>query len=94
MKRTVLYSVFTTCVLLLFQSFAQAQFVEIGMDQLQRLMTEGKKATLVDVRSPEEYRAAHIPGAVNIPAERTIAERGRLPKDKTAPLIFYCRGAG
>lgn len=94
MKRTVLSSLIMACVLLLFQSSAQAQFVEIGMDQLQRLMTEGKKATLVDVRSPEEYRTAHIPGAINIPAERTMAERGRLPKDKSAPLIFYCRGVG
>ncbi|MHB8846049.1 MAG: rhodanese-like domain-containing protein [Nitrospirota bacterium] len=93
MKRSVLYSVFTTC-LLLFHSPAQAQFVEIGMDQLQRLMTEGKKATLVDVRSLEEYRTAHIPGAINIPAERIMAERGRLPKDRSAPLIFYCRGVG
>lgn len=95
MKSTFLYSfLFTTFTVLLFQSSVQAQFVEIGVDQLQHLMTEGKKATLVDVRLLEEYRTAHIPGAINIPAERMMAERGRLPKDKSAPLIFYCRGVG
>jgi rhodanese-related sulfurtransferase len=78
----------------LFLSSAQAQYIEIGVDQLQGRMIEGKKATLIDVRLTEEYRTAHIPGAINIPSERFLAERGRLPKDKSTPLIFYCRGFG
>ena len=44
---------------------------------------------LVDVRTPEEYAAGHIPGAVNIPYD-TIA--GNPPaKDKNALVIVYCR---
>lgn len=93
MKRTMLFLI-SVLTVLLFHSSAQAQYVEIGVDQLQRMMSEGKKATLIDVRLLEEYRTAHIPGAVNIPAERTMAERGRLPKDKSARLIYYCRGVG
>jgi len=71
-----------------------AQYLIIGADQIAGLMTGEKKAALIDVRSPDEYLAGHIPGAVNIPAERIAAEKRRLPKDKTAPLIFYCRGVG
>jgi rhodanese-related sulfurtransferase len=94
MKKTFLCYLFTAFTVLLFPLSAQAQFVEISVDQLQGLMMEGKKATLIDVRLAEEYRTAHIPGAINIPAERTFAERNRLPKDKSSPLIFYCRGVG
>jgi rhodanese-related sulfurtransferase len=71
-----------------------AQYLIIGADQIAGLMTGEKKASLIDVRSSDEYQAGHIPGAVNIPAERITAEKKRLPKDKTAPLIFYCRGVG
>jgi rhodanese-related sulfurtransferase len=94
MKRQLYYLAMIFAAVLSFLSSAQAQYIEIGVDQLQSRMTEGKKATLIDVRLIEEYRTAHIPGAINIPAERILAERGRLPKDKSAPLIFYCRGVG
>jgi phage shock protein E len=44
---------------------------------------------LVDVRTPEEYAAGHIPGALNIPYD-TIA--GNNPaKEKDALVILYCR---
>jgi rhodanese-related sulfurtransferase len=94
MKRKPSYLLMLFAAVFLFLSSAQAQYIEIGVDQLQSRMTEGKKATLIDVRLIEEYRTAHIPGAMNIPAERILAERGRLPKDKSVQLIFYCRGVG
>ena len=75
-------------------STVMAQFLTVGADQVRDQMTGGKKAVLIDVRSLEEYQAGHIPGAVNIPADRIAAEKKRLPKDKAAPLIFYCRGVG
>jgi rhodanese-related sulfurtransferase len=75
-------------------STAAAQFTMVGVDEVTALMTGKGKAMLIDVRSPEEYRDGHIPGAINIPAERIASEKGRLPKDKAARLIFYCRGVG
>jgi phage shock protein E len=85
----------TMVVFVLFSATAVvAQYLTISADQITGLMTGEKKAALIDVRSPDEYHAGHIPGAVNIPAERIVAEKKRLPKDKTAPIIFYCRGVG
>jgi rhodanese-related sulfurtransferase len=57
-------------------------------------MAGKRKVVLIDTRTPEEYQAGHIPGAINIPAERMRAEAARLPKDKSTPVIFYCRGSG
>ncbi|MDJ0807111.1 MAG: rhodanese-like domain-containing protein [Gammaproteobacteria bacterium] len=43
---------------------------------------------IVDVRSPEEYSAGHIPGAVNIPAP---VIRDRVDELKqSAELVLYC----
>ena len=81
-------------VVLIMAATAAAQYVTVGADQVKALMTGKAKPRLVDVRSLEEYRAGHIPGAINIPAERIEAEKGRLPKDRSVPVVFYCRGVG
>ena len=43
-------------------------------------------AILLDVRTPEEYRSGHVPGAVNLPLDR-LHER-ELPADR--PVFAYC----
>ncbi len=53
-----------------------------------RALVEGG-ARLLDVRSPGEFAAGHLPGAVNIPVEvleRRIGDVG--PKDR--PVVVYC----
>ena len=44
-------------------------------------------ATLVDVRSADEYAQQHIDGAVNVPMDQ-VASHDFGGKDK--PLVFYC----
>jgi rhodanese-related sulfurtransferase len=47
-------------------------------------------ARLVDVRTPDEYAAGHIEGAVNIPVQELPGRVDELaPKD--APVVVYCR---
>lgn len=77
-----------------FASAALAQYSVVSAEQLKSLMTGKRKVALIDVRMPEEYQAGHIPGAVNIPADRMRADRNLLPRDKTTQLIIYCRGVG
>lgn len=47
--------------------------------------------TVLDVRTPAEYAAGHLPGAVNIDVEGgSFAQQvGQLPKDAT--YLVYCR---
>lgn len=73
---------------------AEAQFPVVDAEQVQGWLTGRQKVVLVDVRSADEYREGHIPGAILMPAERVFDERSRLPKDKSTTLIFYCRGIG
>ncbi len=44
---------------------------------------------LLDVRSPEEFAAGHIPGAVNIPHDQVAGRLGEL--DKSRWVLVYCR---
>ncbi len=61
--------------------------------ELQKLLSAGGgDVTLVDVRAPQEYTDGHIPGAINIPAERFASLSGGLVKEKR--IIVYCNSGG
>lgn len=44
---------------------------------------------VLDVRSPEEFREGHVPGAVNVPYDQIAARIAEVPKDKD--VVLYCR---
>jgi rhodanese-related sulfurtransferase len=67
---------------------------EVDATQLKGWLGAGRKLTLVDARSEQEYLEGHIPGALGIPAEQTKEQAWRLPSDKTVPVVYYCRGPG
>lgn len=48
-----------------------------------------KKATLLDVRTKEEFEGGSIPGAVNIPLDSLREELGQLRKDQ--PVYLFCQ---
>jgi rhodanese-related sulfurtransferase len=81
-------------VLFFTASVAFAQFPIVSAEEVKSWMEGKRTVVLIDSRLPDEYQTGHIPGAINIPAERMKDEAARLPKDKTTPIIFYCRGAG
>lgn len=46
-------------------------------------------AQLVDVRSPSEFAAGHIPGAINIPMDQIESRIGDLSSG--APIVLVCQ---
>lgn len=48
-------------------------------------------ALLVDVRTPDEYSAGHLPGSVNIPLDRLREELPRRLPDRQKPVLLHCR---
>ncbi len=44
---------------------------------------------LLDVRTPAEFAAGHIPRAVNIPVDELRSRLSELPKEK--PIVTYCK---
>lgn len=43
---------------------------------------------IIDVRSAEEYRAGHLPGALHIPEAELADRMADLPGDR--PVVTYC----
>ena len=45
---------------------------------------------ILDVRSPREYVAGHIPEAISIPYPKLAGHLSELPIDKSDELVVYC----
>jgi rhodanese-related sulfurtransferase len=54
---------------------------------LQALITEG--ATIVDVRTPAEYKDGHVKGSMNLPLQTLGSQMNKLKKDQV--IITCCR---
>jgi cysteine synthase/rhodanese-related sulfurtransferase len=58
-----------------------------------RALLEGPEhATLVDVRSPEEYANGHAPGAASVPLPDLVGGwAAGLPDDRATPIVTICK---
>jgi rhodanese-related sulfurtransferase len=62
-------------------------FESVNRDRVRQLVEEG--AQLVEVLERRQFRLAHLPGAVHIPAWELSRERaGEL--DRGRPVVVYC----
>ncbi|WP_077755615.1 rhodanese-like domain-containing protein [Shewanella psychrophila] len=48
-------------------------------------------ATVIDVRTAEEFAAGHLDNAINIPFEEIAAEIKKLDIAKDTQIVLYCR---
>jgi phage shock protein E len=56
--------------------------------KIEKIIQE-KRGTIVDVRTPEEFRGGHVAGAVNIPLSEVLSHVEDL-KALTKPVVLCC----
>jgi rhodanese-related sulfurtransferase/predicted transcriptional regulator len=61
----------------------------VPLEEVLRQARDGL-VTLIDVRPPHEFAAAHLPGAVNLPLDALAQRLGELPPGRE--VLAYCRG--
>lgn len=54
-------------------------------------MSHPRPPRYLDVRTPTEFEACHIPGSVNVPLDRLPDFAGKLAADGSGPLTLVCR---
>ncbi len=64
--------------------------LEVDLETFAQAFREG--ATVLDVRNPDEYAQAHVPGAVLIPLPELAARQDEIPE--ADPLYVICAVGG
>lgn len=73
-----------------FMLFNQVSFAkDISAEQAWVSIKNG--ATLIDVRTAEEFAAGHIEGAINIPFDNIVNGISTLTLSPDSEIILYCR---
>ena len=67
-----------------------AALEQVSPSDVQQAIAARLPMQILDVRSPNEFAAGHIPGAVNIPVGELGARAGELRRD--APTAVLCEG--
>ena len=60
----------------------------VSSAQAKALLAKDKRIVLLDVRTPEEYRQAHLRGSVLIPLGELGKRVQEIPRNR--PLLVYC----
>lgn len=69
---------------------AESALLEPVDEAALRQRVKNGEVTLLDVRPPEEYEAAHIPGALSVPLPELAKRISELPRRRE--VVAYCRG--
>ena len=69
----------------------KATVVSITAEEAKAKLDSDDSVILVDVRTPEEYREGHIPGAILLPVSDIEAKAESELQDKSETYIVYCR---
>jgi len=62
----------------------------LNQDQLVARMAEKQAPPLIDVRTPAEYHAGHIPGSINVPLQEFQQRLAELDAYRTDEVVLYC----
>jgi phage shock protein E len=68
--------------------YFNSKLAEPELTEIRQSLAAG--ARLVDVRTPGEFAAGHVDGAINIPVSQLSSKLKKLGQ-KRKPLVVYCR---
>ncbi len=63
---------------------------DVSQQQASEWIAKAKAPLFLDVRTPEEFAAGHVPGAINIPHEALPTRVGELASHKAKDVVVYC----
>ena len=87
MKHSI--KIFMAICLLAFGQLAWS--ADISQEELLDLAKSDPSILILDVRTPREYAAGHVPGAKLIPHTELRARLREIADHKTTPVVVYCK---
>ena len=72
---------------------ASAAYKNLSVDEFARMAAD-KQNVILDVRTPGEFSAGHIPGAVNLDVTAANFEKRAAALDKSKTYLVHCATGG
>jgi len=69
----------------------EIEYKKLTPEQAKDMLESDKDIILLDVRTEEEFRETHIPGAVLLPDTMVAESAPEMLPDKDAKILVYCR---
>ncbi len=97
---TIKYLLFLACIaVLLFVGVKmygrnKSDPSNVDANEADNLLKANKKIVVLDVRTPEEFQAGHIAGAVNLNFYEDDFEQKLAALDKETPYLVHCAVGG
>jgi rhodanese-related sulfurtransferase len=60
--------------------------------RIEKIISE-KQGTIIDVRTPDEFRGGHVVGSINIPLHQIQSRLDEI-RELKEPLVFCCASGG
>lgn len=89
--RKMLYVLFAAAILVSCGANSNKGYNSVDADSFAKFIAD-EQVQLIDSRTPEEFNAGHIPGAVNINIDDDNFRAKVNELDKSRPIAVYCRG--
>ena len=70
---------------------AHGETLQISAPDLLSRAAAADAPLILDVRTPEEYRDGHVPGAVNLPHDQIVDRLSELEAHRDRDVVVYCR---
>lgn len=64
-------------------------FYQLSPEQTESLLKNNRDITIIDLRAPEDFSAAHIAGAINMPFPSDAFEPEAMKLDPGAKILIY-----
>ena len=73
---------------------ASAVSKNISVEDAAKLVKENKAIVILDVRTPEEFKAGHIPGATNVDFNDPAFSKQLAQLDRNKTYLVHCAAGG
>ncbi|MEG1410932.1 MAG: rhodanese-like domain-containing protein [Romboutsia sp.] len=71
--------------------FRSRKYMDMNGNDLNQMIRENMNLIILDVRSKEEYKASHIPNAINIPVDDIYNKLSSINPYKSNIIVVYCQ---
>lgn len=73
---------------------AKTEIIEVLIDDLMRVLSEGKDVVILDVREPAEVEKGMVPMAVHVPRGLLEFRVGSAVPEAVTTVYVYCKSGG